>query len=615
MAKAFCPRKNKTQYSQTLPSKDGGAHLNLAKIGGRWNWEEKLKSHINWLELKAAFLTLQAFLPQLKHQHVQIGIDNKTAMTYINKLGGTRSHRLTSLALEMWNFAADRNLTLSAVYVPGEENQIADKKSRVFQDSLEWMLHPAVFQALQKEVGCFSIDLFATRVNHQVPAFVSWRPEPGAVATDAFNVKWDFQLAYLFPPFCMIKRCLRKIQQDQAHWVLITPVWKSSPWYPVILSLLVGQPLLLPRRLDLLRLPGTEKIHPVPSKNLQAGCMAHFRAKLAKEGFSQKVSDILLASWRKKTASQYESAWKAWSGWCSEREINPFSTTLENIFEFLADLFHKGFKFCTLGVYRSAISSNHETVDGFVIGKHPIMAKFMKGVFSLRPPEPKYFVTWDVRQVLDFLKTWSPAESLSLKQLTLKLVMLAALITAARSSSVNKMNLCFRYFKPHGVLFKVPGLTKCAGPKRPLQNLFLASFPPDRRLCFVNYLKQYEKVTRNLRQKTENTQNLLFISYVKPHKPVTSATIARWVKTVLSLAGIDGVFTAHSTRGASASAAARAGVALSDIMEAADWSRESTFKKFYHRPTQKSVFTMGVLRGQDSSDSGESGTDQLDSLR
>ena len=64
----------------------------------------------------------------------------------------------------------------------------------------------------------------------------------------------------------------------------------------------------------------------------------------------------------------------------------------------------------------------------------------MKGVFSLRHPEPKYFVMWDVRQVLNFLKTWEPAESLSLKQLTLKLVMLAALITAARSSAINKMD-------------------------------------------------------------------------------------------------------------------------------------------------------------------------------
>ena len=84
---------------------------------------------------------------------------------------------------------------------------------------------------------------------------------------------------------------------------------------------------------------------------------------------------------------------------------------------------------------------------------------------------------------------------------------------------------------------------------------------------------------------------------------------------MLSLAGIDGVFTAHSTRGTSASAAAKARVALSDIMEAADWSRESILKNSTTGPTQKSVFTMGVLRGQDSSDSGESGTDQVDSLR
>ena len=120
------PEEQGTIFSDA--SKQGwGAHLNLAKIGGRWNWEEKLKSHINWLELKAAFLALQAFLPQLKHQHVQIGIDNKTAMTYINKLGGTRSHRLTSLALEMWNFAADRNLTLSAVYVPERKTRLQTK--------------------------------------------------------------------------------------------------------------------------------------------------------------------------------------------------------------------------------------------------------------------------------------------------------------------------------------------------------------------------------------------------------------------------------------------------------------------------------------------------------
>ena len=76
---------------------------------------------------------------------------------------------------------------------------------------------------------------------------------------------------------------------------------------------------------------------------------------------------------------------------------------------------------------------------------------------------------------------------------------------------------------------------------------------------------------------------ICFFSYVKPHKPVSSTTIARWVKEVLSLAGIDTITSsAHSTRTASSSAADRAGVALSDIMEAADWSRESTVKRFHH---------------------------------
>ena len=229
-----------------MPPSKGGGTFESRKNRGSMDLGGKGR-YINMLELKSVFFALQAFLPQLKQQHIQFGIANKIAVAYIHKLGGTRSHHLTSLALEMWNFAADRKLTLSAVHVPGEENHIADKKSRVFQDRLEWMLHPAVFQTLQKEAGCFDIDLFATRVNHQVPAFVSWRPEPGAVAIDAFNVKWGFQLAYLFPPFYMIKRCPKKIEQDQSHCVLITPVWKSRPWYPVILSLLVGQPWLLPR--------------------------------------------------------------------------------------------------------------------------------------------------------------------------------------------------------------------------------------------------------------------------------------------------------------------------------------------------------------------------------
>ena len=75
------------------------------------------------------------------------------------------------------------------------------------------------------------------------------------------------------------------------------------------------------------------------------------------------------------------------------------------------------------------------------------------------------------------------------------------------------------------------------------------------------------------------------MAIVKPHKPVSPCTIARWLKEVLKLSGIDvSVFTAYSTRSASASAAADSGVTTNDILKAADWSTESVFRRFYYRP-------------------------------
>ena len=87
------------------------------------------------------------------------------------------------------------------------------------------------------------------------------------------------------------------------------------------------------------------------------------------------------------------------------------------------------------------------------------------------------------------------------------------------------------------------------------------------------------------KQLKEN-ESRLFISFIKPHKAVTSSSIARWLRTILEEAGIDySIFGAHSTRGASASAAARGGVTLEIILKAANWCSESVFqiKKWIER--------------------------------
>ena len=65
---------------------------------------------------------------------------------------------------------------------------------------------------------------------------------------------------------------------------------------------------------------------------------------------------------------------------------------------------------------------------------------------------------------------------------------------------------------------------------------------------------------------------------------VTSATIGRWLKRVMTSAGINThVFKPHSSRSASTSAAARAGLSVQDILRTAGWSNAGTFEKFYHK--------------------------------
>ena len=76
-----------------------------------------------------------------------------------------------------------------------------------------------------------------------------------------------------------------------------------------------------------------------------------------------------------------------------------------------------------------------------------------------------------------------------------------------------------------------------------------------------------------------------------------SATMARWIKTVLSKAGIDtSIFKVHLVRGAATSAAAEADVSIPKILEAADWLSQSTFEHFYFHPNKSSSFGTTVLK-------------------
>ena len=153
-----------------------GARCLDQRTGGLWSVKEQ-ELHINALELTAVLLAIQTFTKERKHQHILVRTDNTTAKSYINHIGGTHSPTLNAIALSIWNWCLERHLHLSAEYLPGVENQIADAESRHSEDRCDWMLHPQVFKQINSLMGPLDVDFFASRLTHQLPKFFSWKPQ------------------------------------------------------------------------------------------------------------------------------------------------------------------------------------------------------------------------------------------------------------------------------------------------------------------------------------------------------------------------------------------------------------------------------------------------------
>ena len=239
-----------------------GATCNGNRTKGPWSPHEQ-SLHINCLELLAATLAVQTFAKGKSGIFILLQIDNSTAVAYINRRGGTVSPKLSQLAKDLWLWCMERNILLHAQHLPGILNTIVDEESRTWSDRSEWKLSPILFQEINRLLGPLSTDLFASRLSSQLPVFVSWKPDPLAVATDAFTQDWNSLPGKLYanPPWGLIGRVLSLVHtQGVQELVLVAPVWKAQPWYPMLLQMLVRAPILIPQSPD--------TIQPVCQNNL-----------------------------------------------------------------------------------------------------------------------------------------------------------------------------------------------------------------------------------------------------------------------------------------------------------------------------------------------------------
>ena len=230
-----------------------GAHLEgEAPAGGAWTLAEKAL-HINELEMLAAERALATFTKGKSVRHVLIFLDNTVALAYLVKQGGTKNRFMTEVAKRIWSRAEEMDFHISGAWIPSKENVEADRMSRLRPNSSEWGLKPQVFREITKLWGSPDVDCFASWNLHQLEHYYSFHADPLCKAVNGLTQSWQGLFPYLFPPFCLITKVLKKVEVQRVEKaILIAPLWPNQVWFPRLLAMLADHPRLLKPARDLL---------------------------------------------------------------------------------------------------------------------------------------------------------------------------------------------------------------------------------------------------------------------------------------------------------------------------------------------------------------------------
>ena len=218
---------------------------------------------------------------------------------------------------------------------------------------------------------------------------------------------------------------------------------------------------------------------------------------------------------------------RQWLDFCNRRQLNPHQPTVSQVLDFLHTLYELGLSYSAIGTHRSAISAIVEIPGVPQLGEHWLVSRFMKGIFHLRPPQPRYTKARHVSKVLSYLKSLGPNDSFSLKQMTLKTAALLIILAGQRIHTLHMLGVIHMDQSLDKVIFHIIGLTKCSKPTRPNQPVVYRAYVEEELLCSVKCIYAYlaqrsEIVTKDFTE--------CFITFGKPRHPASKDSLAQWVE-------------------------------------------------------------------------------------
>ena len=298
---------------------------------------------------------------------------------------------------------------------------------------------------------------------------------------------------------------------------------------------------------------------------------------LHRQSLHSSVCGTMLAGWASSSRKQYQVYFHKWITFAKLYNYPLDAPSVPQGLLFLQHLLDGGTKYSGLNTARSMLSTFLVFPGGKTFGKHPHVTRFMRGVSKLCPSVPKYDDTWDPTVVVDLLSSWGKTAHLALHLLTKRTLVLFLLATGQMVQTAHALKRQDIVFNEEVCRVTVSEDVKHSKRYAKKQAFRFRRFNKEE-MCLYTHLEQYLRIT-------PTTEEFLFFSFGGKKTRATKGTLARYVKQVLTEAGVPQRFGPHSVRSASTSAALRAGVQVDTVLKQAGWSRHSTFTRFYNRDT------------------------------
>ena len=117
---------------------------------------------------------------------------------------------------------------------------------RVMRDGSDWKLTTQTFGAIEKQYGPLEVDLFASQLTNQCKTLLqlaarSIRGGNRCLPTGLVEGEGVCQ-----PPMELNNSNSEPSSNSKAELTIVTPLWKSQPWYALVLAMLIDWPRLPP---------------------------------------------------------------------------------------------------------------------------------------------------------------------------------------------------------------------------------------------------------------------------------------------------------------------------------------------------------------------------------